>query len=110
MKTQLDQYGYGGFIVLKKDNNEPLKEALALWQGQEPCEQCDDTGKKEHIQFWDCDDIDTLDTYKGKVRVIRAVITKADKAPTTWCFATVGKRAQGGPPNGAADHPRTLAH
>jgi hypothetical protein len=27
--TQLDQHGYGGFLVLKKDNNEPLKEALA---------------------------------------------------------------------------------
>ena len=36
--TQLDAYGYGGFIVLKKENNEPLKEALALWQGQEPGE------------------------------------------------------------------------
>src|SRR5258707_15771391 len=31
--TQLDAYGYGGFIVLKKENNEPLKEALALWRG-----------------------------------------------------------------------------
>jgi len=33
--------------------------------------------KKECIQFWDADDIETLDTYEGKVRVIRAVITKA---------------------------------
>src|SRR5207302_5693669 len=30
--THLDQRRYGGFLVLKKDNNEPLKEALALWQ------------------------------------------------------------------------------
>jgi hypothetical protein len=29
--TQLDGYGYGGFLVLKKENNEPLKEALTLW-------------------------------------------------------------------------------
>jgi len=94
LMTQLDDYGYGGFIVLKKENNEPLKEALALQQGHEPCEQCDDADKKEHIQFWDSDDIDTLDTYKGKVRVIRAVISKADKDPTTWCFAIIGKRAR----------------
>jgi len=92
--TQLDRYGYGGFIVLKKDNNEPLKEALSLWQGAGPCEEYDDPGKKEHIAFWDSDDIDALDTYQGKVRVIRAVITKADKAPTTWCLAIVGKRAR----------------
>jgi hypothetical protein len=28
--SRLDDYGYGGFIVLKKENNEPLQEALAL--------------------------------------------------------------------------------
>ena len=94
LMTQLDRHGYGGFIVLKKDNNEPLKEALALCQGQRPCEQYDDSDKKERIQFWDFDDIETLDTYKGKVRVIRAVITKPDKEPTTWCFAIIGKRAR----------------
>src|SRR5207302_6156286 len=53
LMTQLDSYGYGGFIVLKKENNEPLKEALALQQGRGPCEQSDDVDKKEHIDFWD---------------------------------------------------------
>jgi hypothetical protein len=91
--TQLDQHGYGGFVVLKKDNNEPLKEALALWQEQGPCEQYQDADKKEYLQFWDSDDIETLDSYKGKVRVIRAVVTKPDEEPSrTWCFAIVGKR------------------
>ncbi len=90
--TQLDRYGYGGFIVLKKDHNEPLAEALALWQGQGPCEEY--SQGKEHIAFWDADDIDTLDTYSGKVRVIRAVITKPGKAPSTWCFALVGRRVR----------------
>jgi len=92
--TQLDAYGYGGFIVLKKENNEPFKEALALWQGQAPCQKHDDADKKEHIAFWDSDDIDTLDTYNGKIRVIRAVVTKPDKVPTTWCFAVIGKQAR----------------
>ena len=94
LMSQLDRYGYGGFIVLKKEHNEPLKEALALQQGHRPCEQYADAHKKEHIQFWDTDDIDTLDTYKGKIRVIRAVVTKPDKAATTWCFAIIGKRAR----------------
>ncbi|MCP4658436.1 MAG: hypothetical protein GY856_23730 [bacterium] len=90
--TKLDDYGYGGFIVLKKNDNEPLKEALALWQGEGPCQEIDDDEKKEHVEFWDVDDIDTLDTYKGKVRVIRAVITKKNGTRKTWCFAIVGNR------------------
>jgi hypothetical protein len=92
--TQLDDYGYGGFIVLKKENNEPLREALSLWHGQKPCEQSDDPDTKEHVEFWDADQIDTLDSYQGKVRVIRARITKADQEPTTWCFAVVGPPAR----------------
>src|SRR5260370_12513513 len=93
--TQLDQHGYGGFLVLKKDNNEPLKEALALWQEQGPCEQYYDADKEEHLQFWDSDDIETLDSYKGKVRVIRAVLSKPDKEPsTTCCFSIVVNRAR----------------
>ena len=92
--TQLDAYGYGGFIVLKKENNEPLKEALALWRGQKSCEHSDDADSKEHIEFWDADEIDTLHTYKGRVRVIRAAITKPDKEPTSWCFAIIGQRAR----------------
>lgn len=92
--TKLDKYGYGGFIVLKKDDNEPLKEALALWQGEGPCQTYDDDDKKEHLEFWDVDDIDTLDTYKGKVRVIRAVITHKDGTRKTWCLGIVGDRAR----------------
>lgn len=92
--TKLDECRYGGFIVLKKDNNEPLKEALALWEGKAPCERLYDADKKEHVEFWDVDDVNTLDTYKGKVRVIRAVITKKDGTRKTWCFGIVGKRAR----------------
>ena len=92
--TKLAQYHYGGFIVLKKDNNEPLKEALAIWGDQPPCEQYDDPDTKEHIDFWDADEIDTLSTFKGKVRVVRAVITHADGSRHTWCFAAVGERAR----------------
>lgn len=81
-------------MVLKKENNEPFKEALALWQDQAPCQKHDDADSKEHIEFWDSDDIDTLDTYNGKIRVIRAVVTKPDKPPSTWCFAVIGKPAR----------------
>jgi hypothetical protein len=92
--TKLDGYDYGAFIVLKKEDNEPLKEALALFDGQAPCERYDDPVTKEHIDFWDADEIETLDTFKGKVRVIRAVITHEDATHSTWCFAIVGSKAR----------------
>jgi hypothetical protein len=46
------------------------------------------------VEFWDVDDVETLDTYAGKVRVIRAVVSKPDQDPSTWCFAIVGRRAR----------------
>jgi hypothetical protein len=91
--TKLTAYGYGGLIVLKNEDHEPLKEALALWHGRKPVEIYQDLEHKEYIEFWDVDDIETLDTYKGKVRVIRAVVTPSDKSdasPSTWCFALIG--------------------
>jgi hypothetical protein len=32
--------------------------------------------------------------YKGKVRVIRAMVSKLEQAPSTWCFAIIGRRAR----------------
>jgi hypothetical protein len=92
--TKLHEYGYGGFIVIKKDDNEPLKEARALWRDKGPCQHVDDTHAREHIDFWDVDDVETMETYKGKVRVIRALITKSDGTQKNWCFAVVGDRAR----------------
>jgi hypothetical protein len=46
------------------------------------------------VEFWDVDQIDTLESYQGKVRVIRASTTQADQEPTTWCFAVVGPPAR----------------
>jgi hypothetical protein len=92
--TRLDQYGYSALIVLKKPDHEPLKEALALWQDQPPSRSLDDEQAREHIDFWDIDGIETLDTYPGKVRVLRAEVTRLDGSPKrTWCFAAVGKKA-----------------
>jgi hypothetical protein len=92
--TKVTNYGYGAFIVLRKEDNEPLKEALDLWHIQAPCLQIDDSEKKEHIDFWDVDEIETLDTYRGKVRVVRAIVTKHTGETRTWCLAIVGKRAR----------------
>jgi hypothetical protein len=92
--TEVTELGYGAFLVLKKENQEPFKEALKLWEMEGPCESCEDQERKEQVQFWDADDIDTLDTFKGKIRAVRAVVTKADQEKHTWCFAVVGERAR----------------
>ena len=95
MMTQLTNYGYGGFLVLKKEKDEPFKEALQLWELEGRCESCDDAERKEQVDFWDVDNIETLDTYQGRVRAVRAVVTKPDQEkPTTWCFAIIGQRAR----------------
>ncbi len=94
--TKLTKLNYGALIVLRNKNHEPLKEALALWQDQPPCKLVDDPQTGEHIEFWDVDELETLDTYKGKIRVIRAEVTKTRPRLTnsTWCAAIIGERAR----------------
>jgi hypothetical protein len=92
--TQLTNYGYSGFLVLKKQKDEPFKEALTLWQMHGPCEKYEDPDRKEQVEFWDVDEIETLNSYKGKVRAVRALVTKPDQDPTTWSFAIIGQRAR----------------
>jgi hypothetical protein len=57
---QHDRHGRGGLIVLKQEDNEPLKDALALWAGQAPCEVSEGPDGKEHVEYWDLDDVTTL--------------------------------------------------
>jgi hypothetical protein len=93
--TEVTEFGYGAFLVLKKENNEPLQEALKLWEIEGSCESCEDRDRQEQVQFWDVDNLETLDSYPGQVRAIRAVVTKPDQEkPRTWCFAVVGERAR----------------
>ena len=96
--TRLTEYGYGAVITVKKQTDEPLKEALALMHGQPPCHIWDDPDKGEHIEAWDVDDLETLDTFSGK---------------SAWCgpwFARPAREssAHGAPPSSAiapADSP-----
>jgi len=63
--TQLDAYGYGGFIVLKKENNEPLRKRSPYGRARKRASM-QTMPTQEHIEFWDADEIDTLHTYKGR--------------------------------------------
>ena len=93
--TLLQNCHYDGILVLKKEHNEPFQEALAVWQGQSCCEAFHDPDSHESVEFWDVDEIQTLETYQGKVRVLRAEVSKREQPPSTWCFALIGSRARG---------------
>ena len=93
--TRLTAYGYGAVITVKKQTDEPLKEALALIAGQSPCRVWEDPDKSEHLEAWDVDDLETLDTFSGKVRVVRVEVrsTRTDEK-RTWCAAVIGDRTR----------------
>jgi len=94
--TDVQQLGMSSVIVLQKDTDEPLKEALALWADKPTAQVVRDEKSGECIELWDCPQIQTLDTYRGPIRVVRARVTplsdpKADSH--TWCLAVTGEAA-----------------
>lgn len=84
----------GALMIVRKEGNEPLREALAIW-GDRPAEHTFiDENAKERIELWDCPGIETLDTYKGPLRVVRGRVTdlrQPDQPPRTWCMVVAGK-------------------
>lgn len=84
-------------VVLQKDSDEPLREALALWGEQPPTKIVEDREHAERIELWDCPEVRTLATYHGPIRVVRARITdlKHPQAkPRHWCVAVTGRAAK----------------
>lgn len=92
--TTLSGLGLGGVIIARKENDEPLKEAVQLW-GDEPAHKIvEDEQAREHIELWDCPELETLRTYEGKIRCVRGRVTRLDhpdKPPSTWCMLVVGR-------------------
>lgn len=84
----------GAVIIARKEGDEPLKEALSLWGDSPPTTVFEDSEKHEHIELWDCPEIQTLSTYDGPIRVVRGRVTdvRDPKAPSkTWCVVVTGK-------------------
>lgn len=84
----------GAVIIARKETDEPLREALALWQGR-PAEQIvEDKEAHERIELWDCEDLRTLATYSGTIRVVRACVQglgSESDAARTWCMLVTGR-------------------
>jgi hypothetical protein len=70
------QSGFGVIAVLKKDNNEPLKEALELWGTHPPDSIVRDDSKGEWTELWDVKGLQTLMSYDGPIRVVRIKVHK----------------------------------
>jgi len=93
----LDSLGLGAVLVARKENEEPLREALHLWADQAPHKVVEDPKARERIALWDCRDLQTLMSYKGKIRCVRGSVTRLrhpEEAPSTWCMLVTGKAAR----------------
>lgn len=92
--TTLQRLGLGGVIIARKEGDEPLREALQIWAHEPPHQVVEDSDARERIELWDCPDLETLHTYKGKIRCVRGHVTRLDqpdKPPSTWCMLVVGR-------------------
>jgi DDE family transposase len=97
--TALQELGFSGIVVAKKETDEPLRDALAVW-GSQPGTVVDDAEAQERLELWDCPGVQALMTYDGAIRVVRAVISPlGELAPSRrferrqWCALVVGKHA-----------------
>jgi hypothetical protein len=92
--TDVKQLGMGAVIIARKEGDEPLKEALAIWGNEPPTKVVVDDERAERIELWDCPEIQTLSSYDGPIRVVRGCVqrTRDETAPThTWCMVVTGK-------------------
>ena len=101
--TAVQELGMGAVVIVRKQTDEPLKEALAIWGSSAPQEVIEIPKEhadgrqlhgKERISLWDCKGIETLDTYRGPIRVVRAEIRnpeKPDDKHRTWIMAVTGR-------------------
>jgi hypothetical protein len=84
----VDELGMGAITIARKETDEPLREAMAIWQIETP--QVIQDGS-ETIELWDCPDLETLTTYDGRIRVVRGCVTREDRPePSTWCLLATG--------------------
>lgn len=91
--TTVKNLRMGAVVIARKENDEPLKDALKLWENKPP-EVVEDHKSKERLELWDCPDVETLSSYDGKIRVVRGRVTslkKLSKPPGTWCMLVTGK-------------------
>jgi len=91
--TVLAELDFAGVIVAKKETDDPLRDALAIW-GPSPGQVVIDDDAQERLELWDCPDCQTLTTYAGPIRVVRGIVESLAARPTPrrqWCLLVVGQ-------------------
>ena len=89
--TLVKELKLGAVLIAKKESDEPLKEALSIWGNTQPYKVIYDDASRENIELWDVKGIETLESYKGKIRVVRGRVKKSTrKKPSTWCMIVTG--------------------
>lgn len=94
--TVVHQLRMSAVVIAKKQTDEPLKEAQSLWATRPPESVVVDPDKKERVELWDCPQLETLSSYKGQIRVVRAQLSDLEHpnaARRTWCMLVTGKAA-----------------
>ena len=93
--TVVKELRMGAVVVARKPGDAPLKEALSVWHDQGPQKVIEDEGARERIELWDCPDVETLQSYKGPIRVVRGRVKDLKALPSspgkTWCALVIGK-------------------
>ena len=89
--TLVRELKLGAVLIAKKESDEPLKEALSILGNTPPHKTIDDDASRESIELWDVNGIETLESYNGKIRVVRGRVKKSNgKTPSTWCMLVTG--------------------
>jgi hypothetical protein len=109
--SELEKLRFGAVIVIKKETDEPLREALQLWAGKPPTEVVEDREADEFIELWDCKDLQTLGSFKGPIRVTRALVRRRGRGSHAVVLHLHRRSsAQAHTPSTPQSHARALAH
>ncbi|MGH9365176.1 MAG: hypothetical protein ACRD1B_07945 [Thermoanaerobaculia bacterium] len=90
--TLVEKLGMGAVVIARKEGDEPLKEARRIWKDPLPREVTDEKAG-ERVELWDCPGIETLDTYKGPIRMVLGRIRSLETPEAggrDWCMAVIG--------------------
>jgi hypothetical protein len=92
--TLVETLRMGAVVIARKEGDEPLREARRIWKNQPPQEVVTDETAGERIELWDCPGLETLDTYKGPIRVVLGRIRSLEDPDAAsgrdWCMAVTG--------------------
>lgn len=90
--SKVTELSYSAFVVLKKEDHQPLKFAEEIFAHRAASKVVDDPETGEHMELWDIDDVRALETYDGPVRVVKAVITKPKPKREVTCVESRQQR------------------